>query len=104
VCLNTTPSLKKQTLRDNLGLYATFKRVARNQIKKRVDNMIFNLELELIQKQLASTHSDVQKRKTSTRIAFICDRKVIMLDELTIDFKTTTLCKFWQMLKNKQGR
>jgi ABC-type multidrug transport system ATPase subunit len=103
VCLNTTPSLKNY-FEDNLGLYATFKGVTRNQIKKRVDNMIFDLELDLIQKQLASTHSDVQKRKTSTRIAFIYDRKVIMLDELTIGFKTTTLCKFWQMLKNKQGR
>ena len=55
---------EKLTLRYNLGLYATFKGVARNQIKKRVDNMIFELELELIQKQLASTHSDGQKRKT----------------------------------------
>ena len=95
---------EKLTLRYNLGLYATFKGVARNQIKKRVDNMIFELELELIQKQLASTHSDGQKRKTSTGIAFICDRKVIMLDELTLGIETTTLCKFWQMLKNKQGR
>jgi len=49
--------------------------------------MIFEVELELIQKQLASTHSDGQKRRTSTGIAFICDRKVIMLDELTIGFK-----------------
>ncbi len=55
-CASTQRLLEKQTLRDNLGLYATLKRVARNQIKNRVDNMIFNLELELIQKQLASTH------------------------------------------------
>jgi len=65
--------------------------------------MIFELELELIQNKLASTHSDSQKRKTSTGIAFICDRKVIMLDELTLGIETT-LCKFRQMLKNKQGR
>jgi ABC-type multidrug transport system ATPase subunit len=43
------------TVRDYLGLYATFKGVARNQIKKRVDTTIFKLELELIQKQLSST-------------------------------------------------
>ena len=91
---------EKLTLRDNLGLYATFKGVARNQIKKRVDTMIFELELELIHKQLASTLSDGQKRKTLTGIALIFDRKVIMLDEPTFGIDTTTLCKFWQMLKN----
>ena len=36
---------EKLTLRYNLGLYATFKGVARNQIKKRVDNTIFDLTL-----------------------------------------------------------
>ena len=90
---------EKLTFRDNLGLYATFKCVARNQIKKRVDNKIFELELELIQKQLASTHSDGQKRKTSTGIAFVCDKKVIMRDEPTFGIDTNTLCKFWQTLK-----
>jgi len=62
--------------------------------------MIFELELELIHKQLASTLSDGQKRKTLTGIALIFDRKVIMLDEPTFGIDTTTLCKFWQMLKN----
>ena len=53
--------------------------------------MIFELELELIHKQLASTLSDGQKRKTLTGIALICDKKVIMLDEPTFGIDTTTL-------------
>jgi ABC-type multidrug transport system ATPase subunit len=62
--------------------------------------MIFELELDLIQNQLASTLSGGQKRKTSTGIALIGDSKVIMLDEPTSGMDTTTRCKFWQMLKN----
>jgi len=37
------------TVREHLELYATFKGVPRNQVKKKVDTMIFELELDLIQ-------------------------------------------------------
>ncbi len=87
-------------MRDYLGLYATFKGVARNLIKKRVDTTIFYLEIELILKQLASTLLDGQKRKCSIEIAFICDKKVIILDEPTFSIETNTLCKFCQNLNN----
>jgi len=71
------------TVREHLELYATFKGVPLNQIKKRVDTMIFELELDLIQNQLASTLSGGQKRKTSAGIALIGDSKVVLLDEPT---------------------
>lgn len=105
VCPQHNVLFEYLTVREHLELYATFKGVPRNQIKKRVDTMIFELELDLIQNQLASTLSGGQKRKTSTGIALIGDSKVIMLDEPTSGMDTTTRCKFWQMLKNyKQGR
>ena len=67
--------------------------------------MIFELELDLIQNQLASTLSGGQKRKTSTGIALIGDSKLVLLDEPTSGMDTTTRSKFWQMLKSyKQDR
>ena len=100
VCPQHNVLFEYLTVREHLELYATFKGVPYEQIKKRVDTMIFELELDLIQNQLASTLSGGQKRKTSTGIALIGDSKVIMLDEPTSGMDTTTRCKFWQMLKN----
>lgn len=78
-----------------MELYATFKGVPDDVKAKRVEKMIFELELDLIQNQLASTLSGGQKRKTSTGIALIGDSKLVLLDEPTSGMDTTTRSKFW---------
>lgn len=93
------------TAREHLEIYASFKGVPEDQIRKRVDKMIFEIELSDIQHQLASTLSGGQKRKLSVGIALIGDSKVIMLDEPTSGMDTTTRRRFWEMVKQyKQDR
>lgn len=87
------------TAREHLELYASFKGVPKDLIRKRVDKMVHEIELNDIQHQLASTLSGGQKRKLSVGIALIGDSKVIMLDEPTSGMDTTTRRRFWEMVK-----
>lgn len=87
------------TAREHLELYASFKGVPEDLIRKRVDKMVHEIELNDIQHQLANTLSGGQKRKLSVGIALIGDSKVIMLDEPTSGMDTTTRRRFWEMVK-----
>ena len=87
------------TVREHLELYAAFKGVDQVQIKKRVEKMLYEVELVENQHQLAKTLSGGQRRKLSVAIALIGDAKVIMLDEPTSGMDTTTRRRFWEMVK-----
>lgn len=93
------------TVREHLELYANFKGVDTVKIQRRVDKMIWEIELSDVQHQLASTLSGGQKRKLSVGIALIGDSKIIMLDEPTSGMDTTTRRRFWEMVKRyKENR
>ncbi len=93
------------TVREHLELYAAFKGVSNQIIKKKVDKMLYEIELVDNQHQLSKTLSGGQRRKLSVAIALIGEAKVIMLDEPTSGMDTTTRRRFWEMVKQyKEGR
>ena len=92
------------TVREHLELYAAFKGVEVYGLGKKVDKMLYEIELVENQHQLASTLSGGQRRKLSVAIALIGDAKIIMLDEPTSGMDTTTRRSFWEMVKQyKEG-
>lgn len=93
------------SVREHLELYANFKGIDRLIVNKRVDKMLYEVELVENQNQLAWTLSGGQRRKLSVAIALIGDARVIMLDEPTSGMDTTTRRRFWEMVKQyKQDR
>ena len=87
------------SVREHLELYAAFKGIDNLFINKRVDKMLYEVELVENQYQLAKTLSGGQRRKLSVAIALIGDAKIIMLDEPTSGMDTTTRRRFWEMVK-----
>ena len=88
------------TVREHLEIFASLKGVkSSDEIRRRVDRMIYAIELHEVQFQLANTLSGGQKRKLSVGIALIGDTKVVMLDEPTSGMDTTTRRRFWDMIK-----
>lgn len=75
-------------MREHLELYAAFKGVSKQLIYKKVDKMLYEVELVENQYQLANTLSGGQRRKLSVAIALIGEAKVIMLDEPTSGMDT----------------
>lgn len=88
------------TVREHLELFALLKcSLTEFELMRKVNRMIYEIELQDVQHQLASTLSGGQKRKLSVGIALIGEAKIVMLDEPTSGMDTTTRRRFWEMIK-----
>ena len=88
------------TPREHLEIFAAFKGRADNeQIKRDVDEILSDIELNDCDDMVACNLSGGQRRKLSIGIAFIGNSDIIFLDEPTSGIDISARKKVWVMLK-----
>jgi ATP-binding cassette subfamily A (ABC1) protein 3 len=93
------------TVKEHLVLFASFKGMDSNLIKKSVQDMIRDVNLWEKRNDKSKDLSGGQKRRLSIAIAFIGGSKLIYLDEPSAGMDTSARRSLWEMLKKyKTGR
>ena len=72
---------RKLTVRENLESILEFQNISREEIKKKTNHLIDQLELNKVQNQMGYTLSGGERRRTEIARALTIDPKFILLDE-----------------------
>lgn len=96
---------EKLTVEEHLLFFSKLKQVQNNQMKKNIENMLFDIGLTAKRNALVSTLSGGMKRKLSVAMAFVGDAKTIILDEPTAGVDPYARRAIWELLiKLKRDR
>ncbi|EAS01530.2 ABC transporter family protein (macronuclear) [Tetrahymena thermophila SB210] len=88
------------TVKEHLELFAAFRGVKDQQLlKKEVEKLITDVDLQEKTNVLSKNLSGGQKRRLSVAIAFVGQSKLIYLDEPTSGMDTSARRYIWDMLK-----
>uniref|UniRef100_A0A8C7IGE6 ATP-binding cassette sub-family A member 2 n=1 Tax=Oncorhynchus kisutch TaxID=8019 RepID=A0A8C7IGE6_ONCKI len=95
----------KLSVEEHLWFYSKLKGMAEEDIRKEMDKMIEDLELNNKRHSLVQTLSGGMKRKLSVAIAFVGGSRAVILDEPTAGVDPYARRAIWDLiLKYKQGR
>uniref|UniRef100_A0A673ZFD4 ATP-binding cassette sub-family A member 2 n=1 Tax=Salmo trutta TaxID=8032 RepID=A0A673ZFD4_SALTR len=95
----------KLSVEEHLWFYSKLKGMAEEDIRKEMDKMIDDLELNNKRHSLVQTLSGGMKRKLSVAIAFVGGSRAVILDEPTAGVDPYARRAIWDLiLKYKQGR
>ncbi|CAF1349808.1 unnamed protein product [Adineta steineri] len=96
---------EKLTVEEHLLFFSKLKQVQSKEMKKMIENMLFDIGLTSKRNATVSTLSGGMKRKLSVAMAFVGDAKTIILDEPTAGVDPYARRAIWELLiKLKQGR
>ncbi|CAF4637163.1 unnamed protein product [Rotaria sp. Silwood1] len=96
---------EKLTVEEHLLFFSKLKQVQSKEMKKMIENMLFDVGLTSKRNATVSTLSGGMKRKLSVAMAFVGDAKTIILDEPTAGVDPYARRAIWELLlKLKQGR
>ncbi|UJR38397.1 hypothetical protein I4U23_031066 [Adineta vaga] len=96
---------EKLTVEEHLLFFSKLKQVQSKEMKKMIENMLFDIGLTEKRNAMVSTLSGGMKRKLSVAMAFVGDAKTIILDEPTAGVDPYARRAIWELLiKLKQGR
>ncbi|CAF1655294.1 unnamed protein product, partial [Adineta ricciae] len=96
---------EKLTVEEHLLFFSKLKQVQSREMKKMIENMLFDIGLTAKRNAMVSTLSGGMKRKLSVAMAFVGDAKTIILDEPTAGVDPYARRAIWELLiKLKQGR
>ncbi|CAF1373636.1 unnamed protein product, partial [Rotaria sordida] len=97
--------LEALTVEEHLLFFSKLKQVQSKEMKKMIENMLFDVGLTSKRNAIVSTLSDGMKRKLSVAMAFVGDAKTIILDEPTAGVDPYARRAIWEvLLKLKRGR
>uniref|UniRef100_A0A4W5PCT7 ATP-binding cassette sub-family A member 2 n=1 Tax=Hucho hucho TaxID=62062 RepID=A0A4W5PCT7_9TELE len=95
----------KLSVEEHLWFYSKLKGMAEEDIRKEMNKMIEDLELNNKRHSLVQTLSGGMKRKLSVAIAFVGGSRAVILDEPTAGVDPYARRAIWDLiLKYKQGR
>ncbi|XP_029685458.1 ATP-binding cassette sub-family A member 2-like isoform X3 [Takifugu rubripes] len=95
----------KLSVEEHLWFYSRLKGMAEEDIRRKMDKMIIDLELSNKRHSLVQTLSGGMKRKLSVAIAFVGGSRAVILDEPTAGVDPYARRAIWDLiLKYKQGR
>lgn len=86
------------TVKENITFFGGIYGLSRNQIKKKSIELIHDLQLEEVSKQLVSSLPLGWKQKLAFSVALLHDPKIIFLDEPTGGVDPITRRQFWEMI------
>ena len=86
------------TVKENITFFGGIYGLSRSQIKKKSEELIHDLQLESVAKQLVGSLPLGWKQKLSFSVALLHDPKVIFLDEPTGGVDPITRRQFWEMI------
>ncbi|MFK5878743.1 MAG: ABC transporter ATP-binding protein [Flavobacteriaceae bacterium] len=86
------------TVKENITFFGGIYGLSRSQIKKKREELIHNLQLESVEKQLVGSLPLGWKQKLSFSVALLHDPKIIFLDEPTGGVDPITRRQFWEMI------
>ena len=89
------------TIREHLGMFATFKGVPSNEVEKEINKVIKDFQLDSIQHIIAKNLSAGQRRKLSIAISLIGGSEIIFLDEPSSGMDITSRRNLWEILKRQ---
>ncbi|CAF3675437.1 unnamed protein product [Rotaria socialis] len=96
---------EKLTVEEHLLFFSKLKQVQSKEMKKMIENMLFDVGLTSKRNATVSTLSGGMKRKLSVAMAFVGDAKTIILDEPTAGVDPYARRAIWELLlKLKRGR
>ena len=86
------------TVKENITFFGGIYGLSRTQIKKKSKELIRDLQLESVAKQLVGALPLGWKQKLSFSVALLHDPKIIFLDEPTGGVDPITRRQFWEMI------
>ena len=89
------------TIREHLGMFATFKGVPSNEVEKEINKVIKDFQLDSVQHIIAKNLSAGQRRKLSIAISLIGGSEIIFLDEPSSGMDITSRRNLWEILKRQ---
>ena len=101
ICPQHDVLFKDLNIREHLDMFAIFKGVSSSNVKREVDKVIHDFQLEDVQYILSQNLSAGQRRKLSIAISLVGGSEIIFLDEPSSGMDITSRRNLWEILKRQ---